>query len=62
MIIIASWGLGLITTLFAVLLKLAPSLEDTFTTRSHFVLLFAAVLFLCAMATGEMERAMSPRS
>ena len=62
MIIMACWGFGLITTLFAVLLKLAPALEDKFDTRAHFVLLFAVVLFLCASATGEMIRITSPRS
>ena len=62
MIIMACWGLGLITTLFAVLLKIMPSLQVTFDTAAHFVLLFAVVLFLCASATGEMVRITSPRS
>ena len=62
MIIMACWGFGLITTLFAVLLKIMPRLEDTFDTQAHYVLLFAVVLFLCASATGEMVRITSPRS
>jgi hypothetical protein len=54
--------MGVITSLFAVMLKIQPRLEDTFDTQAHYVLLFAGVLFLCALATGEMARITSPRS
>ena len=62
MFIKVCWGLGLVSTVIAVLLKLAPTLAKRFHTEPHAGLIFAGVLFLCALATREMERAASPSS
>ena len=56
MIIGLCWGLGLVTLVLAIVMKFSPSLEDKFVTKSHFVLIFAGCLFLCSLATREMER------
>ena len=57
-----SWGLGLLCTVLGVLIRLVPYLEakSTFTARG--VLILAGVLFLCALATREMERTVTPGS
>ncbi len=51
-----SWGLGVICLVGSLVLKLLPSLERTLgiTTRGGITL--AAVLFLCALASGEAGR------
>jgi hypothetical protein len=55
------WGLGLICMLASVVLRVVPVLRETsFTTRGGLIL--AGVLFLCALATREMERTVSPSS
>jgi hypothetical protein len=51
-----SWGLGLICLVASFMLKLLPILQKKLgiTTRGGIVL--AAVLFLCALATGEARK------
>jgi hypothetical protein len=62
MLIAACWGLGLISILTGVLLKLSPALELKFNLKAHMALLGAIVLFLCSLATAEMERLASKSS
>ena len=56
------WGLGLFCMLAGVLIRLAPNVAQKTALESRGVLIFAGVLFLCALATREMERTVSPPS
>jgi hypothetical protein len=51
-----SWALGLLSLLAAVVLRLAPSLLERTGLSPRGALGFAVALFLCAIATREMER------
>jgi len=51
------WGLGLICTVASVVLKVLPSLQTKLGASPRGGLLLAAVLFLCALATGEARKA-----
>ena len=62
MIIKVCWGLGLVSMVIAVFLKLAPDVAKRFNIWPRGGLIFAGVLFLCTLATREMERAVSPSS
>ncbi len=53
------WGLGLLSMLGGVALKLVPSLDQRISTEPRGGLIFAGVLFLAALATREMEKATS---
>jgi hypothetical protein len=57
MLVGVSWGLGLLSMVLGVLLKLMPSLGERFNTSPHGGLVLAGVLFLCALATRDLERA-----
>jgi len=56
------WGLGVLSLLAAIVLKLAPTLVLRLGTSARGGLLLAAVLFLCALTTREMGEASSPTS
>jgi hypothetical protein len=51
-----SWGLGLICIVGSLLLKLLPSLEAALSVSPRTGMMLAAVLFLCALASGEAGR------
>ncbi len=55
-----SWGLGLLSMVTGIAFKLVPALTEmtTFSPRGGLVL--SGVLFLCSLATREMERTSSP--
>ncbi len=53
------WGLGLLSMLGGVALKLVPSLVERFRTEPRGGMIFAGVLFLAALATREVEKATS---
>ncbi|MBI1956432.1 MAG: hypothetical protein HYS38_08570 [Acidobacteria bacterium] len=55
-----SWGLGLLSLVGAVVLKVVPAWREVVNTNSHGGLIFASALFLCALATREMQRVQSP--
>lgn len=57
LVVAITWGLGLLSMLAGVILKLAPDLAARASVTPRGSLIFAAVLFLCALATREMERA-----
>ena len=50
------WGLGLICMVASVVLRLLPTLQEKLPVSPRGGLMLAAVLFLCALATGEMRR------
>ena len=50
-----SWVLGLLSMIAAVVIKLMR-LEARLTVTAHTMFLIAGTLFLCALATREMER------
>jgi hypothetical protein len=50
------WGLGLICMVAGVAMRLLPSLQSKLGVSAHGALGLAAVLFLCALATGEVKR------
>jgi hypothetical protein len=52
------WGLGLICTVASVVLRLLPTLQEKLPVSPRGGLVLAAVLFLCALATGEARRAL----
>jgi hypothetical protein len=56
-----SWGLGVIFTVASIVLRLLPSLEHRLAVSPRGAMMLAAVLFLCALATGE-ARKMPPAS
>ncbi|MGA9055202.1 MAG: hypothetical protein WB763_01690 [Terriglobia bacterium] len=51
-----SWGLGVICMVASLVLKLLPSLEIKLDVTPRGGIVMAAVLFLCALATGEAGR------
>lgn len=54
------WGLGVLSLLVAVVLKLAPAWAEMVRAAPRGGLILAGVLFLCVLATREMERLGSP--
>ena len=56
------WGLGLLSMVAGVVFKLAPTLAERTSLSARGGLIMAGVLFLCALATGEMARPGSPGS
>lgn len=50
------WGLGLISLVAVVVLKLLPILQDKLGVTPRGGMLLAAVLFLCVLATGEARK------
>jgi hypothetical protein len=56
------WGLGMGSMLASVVLKAMPHWSDKLSTTPHGILDFAGVLFLCALATREVQRTVSPGS
>ena len=56
MLVGVSWGLGLLSMVLAVLLTLAPGWGERFNTSPHGGLVLAGVLFLCALATRDLEK------
>lgn len=56
------WALGVVSMLAAVLFRVAPILSRKTTLESRGGLILAGVLFLCALATREMERTLPPGS
>jgi hypothetical protein len=51
-----SWGLGMISLVAGLVLRLAMVWRDaTWVVSTRGALIGAAVLFLCSLATGEME-------
>ena len=55
------WVVGWLSMLTGVLFRLVPILTKKTTLDSRGGLIFAGVLFLCALATREMERTVSPK-
>ena len=51
-----SWGLGVICMVASLVLKLLPSLEIKLDVTPRGGIVMAAVLFLCALASGEAGR------
>jgi hypothetical protein len=52
-----SWGLGMISLVAGLVLRLAMVWRDAaWVVSTRGALILAAVLFLCSLATGEMER------
>jgi len=56
----ACWGLGILSLLAGMVLKLLPAWADRLATSPRGGLALAAVLFLCALATAEMGKKTSP--
>ena len=54
------WGLGLLSLVAAVVVKLVPAWGEMASTTPRGGLIFASTLFLCALATREMQKAASP--
>jgi hypothetical protein len=57
MLVGVRWGLGRLSMVLAVLLKLAPGLGEKFNASPHGGLVLAGVLSLCALATRDLEKA-----
>jgi hypothetical protein len=57
-----SWGLGLLSLVVAVILKILPTLADRIRVSPRAGLILAGVLFLCTLATHAMQGATAPRS
>ena len=55
-LIAVCWGLGLLSMVAGAALKFAPNLSRSVNTEPRGGLVFAGVLFLCALATQGMER------
>ncbi len=53
------WGLGLLSILGGIVLKLVPSWSVRLNTAPRGGFIFAGVLFLAVLATREMEKATS---
>ena len=53
------WALGLLCMVAGVLLRLVPTLARATTLDSRGGLILAGVLFLCALATRDVERTFS---
>jgi hypothetical protein len=56
------WGLGFLSLVLAVVLRLVPHWVARLSTTPRGGLIFAATLFLCALATREMGQMASPPS
>ena len=56
----ASWGLGVLSLAGSVVLKLIPDGKAMVNATSQGGFLLASTLFLCALATREMQRVQSP--
>jgi hypothetical protein len=54
-----SWWLGVLGLIWAMALRLAPHLADKLNTSSRGWLIWAGALFLCSLASREMERSAS---
>ena len=54
------WLFGLICTLASIVVRLVPTLQGTLGFSFRGGMLLAAVLFLCALATGEARRMLPP--
>ncbi|MGA2610480.1 MAG: hypothetical protein ABSH01_23800 [Terriglobia bacterium] len=52
------WGVGLICMVGSIVLRLLPMLQDTIGISPRGGMMLAAILFLCAIATGEARRAL----
>jgi hypothetical protein len=50
------WGLGLISLVAVIVLKVLPILQDKLGVTPRGGMLLAAVLFLCVLATGEARK------
>jgi hypothetical protein len=61
-LIAVSWGLGLLSLVAGIVLRVSPALTQRTNVNARGGLIFAGVLFLCALATREMERTSSPAS
>ncbi len=57
-----SWGLGLLSMMVGAVLKLVHGWAAAWNTSPRGGMIFAGTLFLCALATREMERSVSPTS
>jgi hypothetical protein len=58
---VGSWGLGILGTVGGVVLRVVPGLEAKTGLSARGFLILAGVLFLCALATREMEQVASSR-
>ncbi|OFV99277.1 MAG: hypothetical protein A3F68_11685 [Acidobacteria bacterium RIFCSPLOWO2_12_FULL_54_10] len=56
----ASWALGLLSLFASIVLKLVPGLRMLVNTDSRGAIFFAIALFLCALATRQMQQTASP--
>jgi len=56
------WILGVVSMVAGVVLKVVPTLGERLGTSPRGGLILAGVLFLCALATGEVQRTSSPQS
>lgn len=54
------WALGLLCMVAGAVLRFVPIFAERFALSPRGGLILAAVLFLCALATREMERPASP--
>ena len=54
------WGLGLISLVGSLILRIAPGLVSKLGVSPRGGLILAGVLFLCAMATGEVKKIPPP--
>ena len=54
------WALGLLSLVAAVALKCVPAWSETLPITTRGGLVFASALFLCALATREIQRMESP--
>jgi hypothetical protein len=55
------WGAGVLLIVGALVIRIVPVLEQRSNPSARGILILAGVLFLCALATGEMERGPSPK-
>jgi hypothetical protein len=55
------WGVGLLLTVAAIVVRLVPVLSERSNLSARGLAIMAGVLFLCALATGEMERGPSAK-
>jgi hypothetical protein len=56
------WGVGLLSMVVGAIFRLAPILEKKTTLSGRGGVILAGVLFLCALATRELERTLTPGS
>jgi len=57
-----SWGLGLLSMALGAAMKLFPALAETMRATPRGGIILAGTLFLCALATREMEKVSSQGS